>query len=107
LNRQLRLFLDYEFKDFMRILLIIFAIAMVLIFMSANETLDTSESKIAVALLMLWGFSFVGWVDTGIVVNSTSGFINNIGQFSNQYGIVIVSTAIGIFFMFNRRIIFT
>ncbi|KKK88810.1 hypothetical protein LCGC14_2739390, partial [marine sediment metagenome] len=73
-----------------------------LIFMASNETFDTSESKIAVSLLLIWAFSIVGWLNTGIPISDSGGLVV-LSQFSNQYGIAIISTGAGIFFI-GRRI---
>ena len=66
-----------------------------MIFMSREIGID-EEVKMAVAILIVWAFSIVGWLDTGIAINSSSANINNLSQFSNQYGIAIVSTPEGI-----------
>lgn len=102
LFRQLRLFNEYGFSDFIRILLVLLFISGVLIFLSTSEILDTSESKIAVALLLIWAFSIVSWLDTGLIVNSTTTGVNNLAQFSNQFGIAILSTGASVFFIFRR-----
>ena len=100
--KQMTMFTDYGFKDFTRILLVLLAITGVLIFLSTSELLDTSESKVAVGMLLIWAFSIVGWLDTGIVVSSASGNINKLGQFSSQYGIAILSTGAAAFFVLRR-----
>lgn len=102
ITRQFRLFLDYEFSDFIRILLVIGAIIGVLIFLSGTETIETKESQIIIALLMIYAFSFVGWLDTGLVTNSTTSNVNKLAQFSSQYGIAIITTAVGAFFLLGR-----
>lgn len=96
---QLTLFMDYNFTDFIRLLITLSIIIAVLIFMTAGEITDTSESKIAVATLLIWAFSVVGWMNTGIITNTE---INPLGQFSNQYGIAILSTGISVYFIFRR-----
>ena len=102
LFNQLTLFNRYDFKDFMRILIILATILGTLIFMSSKEIIDTSESKVIVGILLIWGFSLVGWLDTGLIVNSAEENINTLGQLSNQFGIAILSTAVGVFFIFRR-----
>ncbi len=87
---------------FMRLLLVILAVLGVLIFMTATEIIDTSESKIIVALLLIWGFSLVGWLDTGLVVNATDGNISNLGKLSSQFGIAMLSTMAGLYFILRR-----
>ncbi len=99
---QFTLFLTYNFKDFLRILIVLMIVIGTLIFMSAGEITDTSESKIAVALLLIWVFSLLGWLDTGLLVNSANSNINILGKFSSQYGIAILSTAAGSFFLLRR-----
>ena len=95
--RQLSLYFDYGFTDFWRLLIVIAVITLVLIFLSAGEVTDTSESKIITGLILIWIFSIVGWLDNPIVVAQTG-----IAQFSKQYGIAILSTAAGSFFILRR-----
>ncbi len=103
--RQFTLFMGYGFSDFIRFLLVLSMIIGVLIFMTAGEITDTSESKIAVSILMIWVFSLVGWLDTGIIVATTDVGVNSLGQFSNQYGIAMLTTAGGMFFILRRLFI--
>jgi len=98
--KQLNLYLDYGFKPIWQYLIILGVILIVVIFMSTNETLDTSESKIIVVFLLIWAFSFIGWLDTGIVVDS--GSANTLGQLSSKYGIAILSSGIAVFMIFRR-----
>ncbi len=105
LFRQLTLFLDYNFTNIIRILLMLGVIIGAVIFLSIGEITDTSESKIMVSLLLVWVFSFVGWLDTGLIVNSTSSNINTLGELSNQFGIAILSTSAGAFFILRRLFI--
>lgn len=100
--RQGSLYITYGFEDFIRLILVIFIIGGVLIFMSASEVIDTSESKLAVAVLLVWAFSVIGWLNTGIPITDSGGFVV-LSQFSNQYGIAMVSTGAALFFM-GRRI---
>ncbi|KKK87831.1 hypothetical protein LCGC14_2749280, partial [marine sediment metagenome] len=72
------------------------------IFMTSGEVIDTSESKIIVSLLLIWVFSIVGWLDTNIVVSSASNQLNTLGQLSNQYGIAMLTTAAGLYFILKR-----
>jgi hypothetical protein len=99
--RQFTLFLDYGFEDFIRLLIVIATLAVVMIFMSREIGID-EEVKMAVAILIVWAFSIVGWLDTGIAINSTSANINSLSQFSNQYGIAIVSTVAAAYFILRR-----
>lgn len=100
LFNQLDVFLDYGFQDFIRLLMVIAVIMGVIIFMSAGEISDTSESKVIVGLLLVWAFSVVGWLDNPIVV-AESG----LAQFARQYGIAILSTAMGSYFILRRLFI--
>ncbi|KKK57943.1 hypothetical protein LCGC14_3049400, partial [marine sediment metagenome] len=68
LFRQLGLFLDYEFKDFTRLLIVIAVIFGLMIFLTAGQITDTSESQIAVLIILVWIFSVVGWLQNPIVV---------------------------------------
>lgn len=103
--KQFSLFIDYEFKDFIGLLIVMIVLMGILIYMSSNETLESSESKIAVILLLIWAFSLVGWLDTGLITNSDSSSINTLGKFSNQFGIAILSTVAGSFFILRRLFI--
>jgi len=102
LFNQLVLFMEYDFLDFIRYLIVILVIIGTLIFMSSKEVIESSESKVIVAVLLIWVFSIVGWIDTGLIVDSDTSNINVLGQFSNQYGIAILSTAIAVVFVFRR-----
>ncbi len=100
--RQFSLFIDYGFKDFIRLLIVIATLAIVMIFMSREIGID-EEVKMVVAILIVWAFSVVGWLDTGVVISgSTSSNINDLSQFSNQYGIAIVSTVAAAYFILRR-----
>jgi hypothetical protein len=99
--RQFTLFNDYDFRDFTRILLVFIILAGAMIFMSREEGID-EEIKMVVGILIVWAFSIVGWLDTGIVVTTTSTNINNLTQFSSQYGIAIVSTVAAAYFILRR-----
>ena len=70
--------------------------------MSQKEIVETSESKIAVTLLLVWAFSIVGWLDTGLATSTTNSGINRLAEFSNQYGIAILSTGATMFFIMRR-----
>ena len=90
-------------SEFFRFLLIIFTITGTIIFLTTREITDTSESKIIVITLLIWAFSLVGWLDTGIIVNDSGDQINQITQASNQFGIAILTTIFTVFFI-SRRI---
>ncbi len=103
---QLTLAKDNELiTDFTRLILILAFMSGVLIFMNNKKIIETSESNIAVLLLMAWAFSIVGWLDTGLAVATTDSGINSLGEFSNQYGIAMLLTLPGIFFIFRRLFI--
>ncbi len=97
IQKQGELFLLYEFSDFIRLAMVLLMIFGVVIFMSSNELADNNESKIAVVVLMVWGFSSIGWLNNPAVVSTTG-----IAQFSKQYGIAILSTAGAVFFFIRR-----
>lgn len=98
---QLNLYLLYEFNDIFRYLIILGTIIAIIIFMSIGEITDTSESKIIVGILLIWIFSLVGWLNTGLLPASEHA----LSEFGNQYGIAILSTAAGAFFIFRRLFI--
>ncbi|KKN65948.1 hypothetical protein LCGC14_0476510 [marine sediment metagenome] len=100
--RQLTLFTTYGFSDFMRILMVIFSISAIMIFLTRREVIDTSESKVIVATLLIWAFSLVGWLDTGLVSSTDSSGINRLSQLSNQFGVAIISTGVSTFFVLRR-----
>jgi len=100
LFRQLKFFNEYGFKDFWKFLIVLITIIGMLVFMSAGEITETSESKIIVALLMVWGFSLIGWLDNPAIVSETG-----LALFSRQYGIAILSTVGGLYFILRRLFI--
>ena len=89
-------------SEFFRFLLIIFTITGTIIFLTTREITDTSESKIIVITLLIWAFSLVGWLDTGILVPDSGEQINQIAQSSNQFGIAILTTIFTVFFISRR-----
>ncbi|KKN09624.1 hypothetical protein LCGC14_1044790 [marine sediment metagenome] len=103
IQRQGDLFLTYEFSDFIRLLIIVGFIIVVMIFISApNDPED--ELRIAVMIAMVWFFSFIGWLDTGLQVTTASSNINALTQFSNQFGIAMLTTAAGFYFILRRTL---
>ncbi len=98
---QFSLFIDYGFRDFIRLLIVIATLAIIMIFMSREIGID-EEVKMVVGILIVWAFSIVGWLDTGIALESTSSNINNLTQFSNQFGIAILSTVAASYFILRR-----
>ncbi len=104
--KQLTLASDNELiGDFNRLIFILAFMAGVLIFMNVGKVIETSESNIAVLLLMTWAFSVVSWLDTGLFVETTNTGINRLGQFANQYGIALSLTPAGLFFILRRLFI--
>lgn len=103
--RQFTLFLDYEFKDFTRLLIVLIIITGVMIFITNKEIIDTSESKVAIIVLMIWAFSIVGWLNTGLSSYSATGDVNELAKLGNQYGIAILSTCVAMFFILRRLFI--
>ncbi len=102
LFRQLTLFNDYGFGEFIKFLIVLSVIVGSLIFMSRDDQTETDEIKMVVVTLIVWAFSVVGWLDTGVVVGSTTANINALTQFSNQYGIAILTTAGATYFILRR-----
>ncbi len=103
--RQSKLALDLEMRDFTRLLLVLIVIVGFMIFLSSNEILESSESKILVAMLLVWAFSIIGWLDSGIISTTADENIRNLARFSNQYGIAIVTTGFTLFFILRRLFI--
>lgn len=102
LFRQMTLYTQYGFGEFIRIIMVLSIILGVLIFMSGTQVIESSESKVIVTILLIWAFSIVGWLDTGLAVDTSTIGINNLSQFSNQFGIAILTTGAGVFFIFRR-----
>ena len=101
LFRQLTLFNDYGFDEFIKFLIVLATIVGILIFMSGDNQIE-DEIKMVVITLVVWSFSIVNWLDTGVVVSSSSTNINALTQFSNQYGIAILTTAGTAYFILRR-----
>ncbi len=101
LFRQLTLFNEYGFKDIFRFLIVLGIMVALLIFLSGENQLE-DETKMLVMLLLVWAFSIVGWLDTGIAVSSTSTKINDLTQFSSQFGIAILTTVAASYFILRR-----
>jgi len=97
--RQGLLYMDYEFNDFIRLLMVIGIIFGVVLFMGGIDSLNDGVGKVIVVTTLVWSFSFIGWLDTGIIVNSASATINDYGQYANQFGIAILTTGAGFFFI--------
>ena len=101
LFKQLSLFTDYNFNDFYKFLIVLVAVMGLLIFMSGDQQAE-DELKMAAVAALIWGFSIVGWLDTGIVISSSSGQVNTLAQFSNQYGLAILTTVAASYFILRR-----
>ncbi|KKN08450.1 hypothetical protein LCGC14_1056540 [marine sediment metagenome] len=101
LFRQLTLFNDYGFDEFIKFLIVLSVIVGLLIFMSGENQIE-DEIKMVVITLIVWGFSVVNWLDTGVAISSSSTSINALTQFSNQYGIAILTTAGTAYFILRR-----
>lgn len=104
LYTQLRLWNQYGFSDFTRILLILIALTSIMVYISYNDIVESSESKVAVALLLIWAFSLVGWLDIGLASqnSSNSEVFNMLSNLANSYIIAIFSTIIGLGFIIRR-----
>lgn len=97
LFNQSRFYLDYGFSDFWKLLIVLSIIMGILIFMSAGEITDTSESKVIVTILLVWVFSIVGWLENPVSTSTSS-----LAIFGKQYGIAILTSAGGAFFILRR-----
>lgn len=97
LFKQGKLWFKYGFSEFSRLLIVILIMSAVMIFLSKNELADNNESKIAVIVLMMWGFSAIGWLNNPAVVGDTG-----ISIMARQFGIAILSTIVGLFFILRR-----
>ncbi len=101
--RQLTLTVDNVLiSEFFRFLLVIFTITGTIIFLTTREITDTSESKIIVITLLIWAFSLVGWLDTGIFVPDSGQTLNDLTRSTNQFGIAILTTIFTVFFISRR-----
>lgn len=101
INRQLGLFSQYSFSAFTRIVLFLILLIGIMIFVSRNETLDTSESKIMIVILVTWMASYFHFLDIGLTVTA-SGTIGTLAENASQYGIAIVTSAAGLGLIFRR-----
>ncbi len=98
---QFTLFLEYGFSDFIRLLIVIFTIIAMLVFISAKGDIE-DEIKTLVILMVIWAYSVVGWLDTGVSISTTTPSINALTQFSSQYGIAIISSVYVYYFTWRR-----
>lgn len=100
LFNQMVLFNDYGFNDFFRILIVMLILSGIMILMSTANA--DEEIKMLVAILIVWAFSIVSWLDTGLVTASGNNTINALTQFSSQYGIAIISSSVAAYFIGRR-----
>ena len=95
-------FLDYEFGDFWRLLIVIFTIIGVLMFMSGTSVED-DEVKMVVIAGIIWFYSVLDWLNTGLSSLATSSSsINDLTILAGQYGVAIISTVPAAYFIFRR-----
>jgi len=97
LFRQMKLWDNYGFTDFIRLLIVLLIIIGIMIYMSTNEITDSTEIKAVTIMLLVWGFSLVGWLDNPIIAESAG-----IGRYGKQYGIAILTTGMTTFFLLRR-----
>lgn len=102
LFRQFNTFNSYEFSDFWKGLIILFTVVAIMILLSNSEIIDSSESKIGAGVLLIWIYSSFGWLNTGFYIHSTNKSINILGSLSNQYGIAIILTIFGTYFILRK-----
>ncbi len=101
LFRQLTLFNEYNFNEFFKFLIVLVVVMGLLMFLSGDQQVE-DEIKMAAVTALVWAFSIVGWLDTGIVLTTASGQINLLAQFSNQYGLAILTTIGASYFILRR-----
>lgn len=94
LYRQAVLFNDLGFSPMVRIIFFTLILTAITIFISRTEFIDNTDDKILVIIMVVWAFSFVGWLDTGITVNAT-GSVGTLAALAGKYGIAIVTSAVG------------
>lgn len=103
LFRQLGLFKEYDFALWWRLLFTIAVMAFIVYGLSYTEVVDTVESKIGVVIFLTWIFAYLGWLDTGFVISQTAGAAQQtLAQFSNQYGIAMLTTGFGGAIIYRR-----
>lgn len=101
LFNQMELYKEYGFNFFWRLLIVISVIIGLLFLMSKGNQLE-DEIKIAAVICVILGFSVVGWLDTGIMIDSSSEAVNDLARISSQFGIAILTTATGLYFILRR-----
>lgn len=97
LDKQLRLFITYGFNDFIKNMLVLLIIIGLFFYMSKNSFTDNNEIKVLAIVVVMWLFSYVGWLNNPVVIGNTS-----LSQYAQQYGIAIVSTIAGAIFVLRR-----
>lgn len=101
IQRQLGLFSQYNFSAFTRILLFLVFLIGIMIYVSRNETIDTSESKMVIVLAIVWIASIFHFLDIGLTVTA-SGAIGSIAENASQYGIAILTSAAAMALILRR-----
>jgi hypothetical protein len=98
LFKQLNIFKDYEFSKIFQILIMIATFITLGILLASDKPFEDNSSQLTVFILLTWAFSIVGWLNTGIAPGS-----NALSQFSDQYGIAILTTILGVSIIFRRE----
>jgi hypothetical protein len=96
--KQLTLFNDYDFSPIFRILIMLAVFLLVGVMLSSDKPFEDNASQITVYILLVWAFSIVGWMNTGIAAGS-----NILSQSANQYGIALLTTVAGVAIIFRRE----
>ena len=94
--------MDYGWKNFIRIFLVLIIIISISLYLSKLQMQDSQEIIIGVITLLIWAFSLVGWLNTGIIVSSSNTALQSLGELSNQYGIAILTTGVAVYFILRR-----
>ena len=98
LFKQLNLFNDYNFSPIFRVLIILAVFLIVGIMLSGDKPFEDNSPQLVVYMLLVWAFSIVGWLNTGITQGS-----NILSESANQYGIAILTTVAGMALIFRRE----
>lgn len=93
--RQFTLWHDYGFKNGIRFFIVIAVIILMMIFLSRGEIIDTTESKMIVLMIIVWIFSFIGWLDVGLNPFSPSHKLFNGAELAGKY-LIFTLTAVGV-----------
>lgn len=88
----------YDFTyDYYKIIIMLLILVGAIGGLSKIEVTDTAESKIGLGLMIIWIFSYVGWLTINVSVASPANPLYNLNQWANQYGIAILATIAGIY----------